>query len=216
MSLSWIKTSLTKSNQLADQNYAEMEQPLHPNILRLAYAQGYFPMPEPKTGEILWFHPDPRAILPLDKFHVSRSLARSLRKNQFKITVNQAFAEVMQACANRPETWINKDFLSAYQSLHQAGDAHSLEVWEDSQLVGGTYGVSLGGAFFAESMFHLRTDASKIALYHLTQRMRERGMSLLEVQFLTPHLASLGAIEISRQKYLELLRQALRCRVSFV
>lgn len=193
-----------------------MEQALHPNVLRLAYAQGYFPMPEPKTGEILWFHPDPRAIIPLDKFHVSRSLARSLRRAQFKITFNQAFAEVMQGCADRAETWINADFLQAYQSLHLAGDAHSVEVWQDNRLVGGTYGVSLGGAFFAESMFHRRNDASKIALFHLIQRMRERSMSLLEVQFVTPHLASLGAVEISRQKYLELLRQALRCKVSFV
>lgn len=192
------------------------DKSLHPELLRMAYAQGYFPMPDPRSGEMLWFHPDPRAILPLAGFHVSRSLARRLKKNSFEFTINRAFAAVMEACADRPETWINQEFLEAYQQLHAEGDAHSVEVWQDGQLVGGTYGVSLGGAFFAESMFHRQTDASKIALYHLTRHMQQRGMSLLEVQFLTPHLASLGAITVSRAQYMRLLQAAIQQDVSFV
>ena len=172
-------------------------------------------MPDPRSGEILWFHPDPRAILPLADFHVSRSLARRLKKASFTISTNRAFAAVMEACADRQETWINAEFLRAYQELHAEGDAHSIEVWQDDQLVGGTYGVALGGAFFAESMFHRVTDASKIALFGLVQQMQQRGMSLLEVQFLTPHLASLGAINISRAQYLRQLQAALELEVSF-
>lgn len=202
------RTAFGKLDKMSDKS-------LYPDLLRIAYAQGYFPMPEPGTGEILWFHPDPRAVFPLDSFHVSRSLSRTMRKAGFELSVNQAFAAVMEACASRPETWINAEFLRAYKLLHEQGDAHSVEVWKDGVLVGGTYGVSLGGAFFAESMFHRQTDASKVALHHLVQRMRERGMMLLEVQFLTPHLASLGAVTVPRATYMRLLREALEKDVCF-
>jgi leucyl/phenylalanyl-tRNA--protein transferase len=189
--------------------------PFTPDLLRLAYAQGYFPMPHPDTGEILWFHPDPRAVLPLDGFHVSRSLERTLKKVPFNVTIDQDFAGVMAGCAARAETWINELFKKTYGELHAQGDAHSVEVWLDGQLVGGVYGVALGGAFFAESKFHKVTDASKVALYHLVKHMKARGMSLLEVQFITPHLKSLGVIEVSRAQYMRRLRGALERKVRF-
>lgn len=189
--------------------------PFTPDLLRLAYAQGYFPMPHPDTGEILWFHPDPRAVLPLDDFHVSRSLDRTLRKAPFEITIDKDFAGVMAGCASRDETWINDLFKRTYGELHAQGDAHSLEVWLDGKLVGGVYGVALGGAFFAESKFHTVTDASKVALYHLVRHMKVRGMSLLEVQFITPHLKSLGVVEVPRAVYMRRLKAALDRRVHF-
>lgn len=191
------------------------EVPFTPELLRLAYAQGYFPMPHPDTGEILWFSPDPRAVIPLDGFHVSRSLAKTLKRQAFEVTVDLDFAGVMTACADRDETWITPAFHEAYGKLHEQGHAHSVEVWQGGALVGGTYGVSIAGAFFAESKFHRVTDASKVALHHLVSRMRERGMALLEVQFLTPHLASLGAVEISKSRYLKRLKAALELPVSF-
>jgi leucyl/phenylalanyl-tRNA--protein transferase len=166
-------------------------------------------MPHPDTGEILWFNPDPRAVIPLDGFHVSKSLARTLRRGQFRTTINQAFHNVMRGCANRDETWITDEFIDVYGDMHDLGLAHSVEVWRDEDLVGGTYGVSLGGAFFAESMFHLENDASKVALHRLVEHMKSRGMTLLEVQFLTPHLSSLGAVEIRKDVYLKRLAQAL-------
>lgn len=180
-----------------------------PELLRLAYAQGYFPMPHPDTGEILWFSPDPRAIIPLDEFHVSKSLAKTLRRGALKTTIDMDFMAVMNGCANREETWITDEFLNVYGMMHERGLAHSIEVWNGSVLVGGTYGVSLGGAFFAESMFHRENDASKVALFGLVEHMRQKGMTLLEVQFLTPHLQSLGAREISKKAYLKSLGHAL-------
>lgn len=196
--------------------YEELAEPsFSPALLRLAYAQGYFPMPHQETGEIVWLHPDPRAVIPLDGFHVSRSLERSLRRVPFEVTVDRDFKGVMRACGERAETWITDDFLRVYADLHAEGGAHSLEVWLDGALVGGVYGVHLGGAFFAESMFHRVTDASKVALLHLVKRMREKGFELLETQFLTPHLASLGAVEIRRTEYLRRLRSALLRTASF-
>lgn len=189
--------------------------PFTPDLLRLAYAQGYFPMPHPDTGEILWFHPDPRAVLPLESFHVSRSLARTLRTAGFAITIDKDFAGVMDGCATRTETWINELFKKTYAELHRQGDAHSVEVWRDDQLVGGVYGVALNGAFFAESKFHRVTDASKVALFHLVEHLKARGLSLLEVQFITPHLQSLGVIEIPRAQYMRRLQAALERRVQF-
>lgn len=188
---------------------------LHPALLRRAYAMGYFPMPHGDPEEIAWFHPDPRAILPLDGFHVSRSLARTLRRGRFSVTRDRAFRDVMRGCADRAETWINDEFLEAYGALHDEGDAHSVEVWLDGTLVGGVYGVSLGGAFFAESMFHRATDASKVALHHLTGHLRDRGFALLETQFLTPHLESLGVIEIDALDYMRRLEAALRLKRQF-
>lgn len=186
-----------------------MSRTLDLRTLVYAYAQGYFPMPDPQTQEIRWYFPDPRAIIPLSGFHASRSLRRTLRQADFTITIDQAFTAVMEGCADRDDTWINAEFKRAYGFLHERGIGHSLEVWKSETLVGGVYGLALGGAFFAESMFHRVTDASKIALYHLVQHLRTCGFSLLEVQFLTPHLASLGAIEIPGDDYLVQLQVAL-------
>ncbi len=185
-------------------------------LLRLAYAQGYFPMPHPDSGEIYWFNPDPRTLIPLDGLHISRSLRRTLRRVPFTVTIDQDFAGVMRGCADRDETWITAEFHDAYNALHAEGDAHSVEVWLDGALVGGTYGVAVAGAFCAESMFHRVTDASKVALVHLVGHLSRQGMQLLEVQFLTPHLASLGAIQLPRQGYLQRLQQALACNGRFV
>lgn len=188
---------------------------LNPELLYAAYSQGYFPMPDGDSEQILWFRPDPRAVIPLDNFHVSRSLKRKLNKEDFKVSYDQDFERVMLGCADHPNTWINEEFISVYTRLHSLGLAHSVEVWSDSKLIGGTYGVCLGGAFFAESKFHKRADASKIALYFLVKRMLERGFTLLECQFLTPHLQTLGAIEISDADYIDRLGHALEQRVSF-
>jgi len=184
-------------------------------LLLSAYTQGFFPMPDQDTGEVLWYNPDPRAIIPLDGLHISRSLQRTLKRGHFSVTVNQDFPGVMAACAARPETWINEEFIRAYTQLHRQGFAHSLEVWQEAELVGGTYGVSFGGVFCAESMFHRATDASKVALVHLVARMQERGMALLEVQFVTEHLASLGAIQLEQSIYLSRLGEATAMPVSF-
>jgi leucyl/phenylalanyl-tRNA--protein transferase len=184
-------------------------------LLLAAYSHGYFPMPHPVTEEMCWFNPEPRAILPLDGFHVSRSLARTLRRSPFHIRIDHDFASVIDGCANREETWINGEIREAFLRLHQEGHAHSFEVWSDEALVGGTYGLALGGAFFAESKFHRVRDASKIALYYLTEHLRNRGFELLEIQFLTPHLATLGAIEIHATEYQRRLQHALRQNVQF-
>lgn len=184
-------------------------------LLLSAYAQGFFPMPEPETGEIEWFRPDPRAVFPLEEFHISHSLQKKIRRKQYSVTFNTHFVEVMKACAEREETWINEEFLSAYTQLHRKGYAHSVEIWKTKKLIGGVYGVSIGGAFFAESKFHRATDASKLALYHLIERLKERHFELLEVQFLTPHLESLGAIAIPDEEYQKRLAQAIRVKASF-
>ena len=193
---------------------------LDTDILKLAYTRGYFPMPHPETQEILWFNPDPRAILPLGGFHVSRSLRRQIAHGGFRITRDQCFAAVMHGCATtRKETWINEEFQRVYVNLFREGHAHSLEVWHDAsstQLAGGVYGVAMGGVFFAESMFHRVADASKVALYHLTEYLREQGFAMMEVQFLTPHLKSLGAVELPASKYLAALREALRLKPKFL
>lgn len=180
-----------------------------------AYQNGYFPMPDPETGEIMWLMPDPRAIIPLDGFHVSRSLSRRLRQKGWTVTYDQDFAGVIAGCRDRPETWITDEFVDAYTELHHRGVAHSVEVFWEGQLAGGTYGVAMGGVFFAESKFHRVTDASKIALHGLVERMKQRGMSLLEVQFMTEHLESLGAVTVSLEQYFTMLRQALLSPVRF-
>jgi leucyl/phenylalanyl-tRNA--protein transferase len=183
-------------------------------LLERAYRSGLFPMPN-AFGRIEWYCPDPRAILPLDGFHASRSLQRKLKKNLFSVTYDQAFADVMRGCAARKPTWITSEFLRGYTALHQLGKAHSVEVWQDNKLVGGVYGVHLGGAFFAESKFHRATDASKFALAKLVERLRQRGFALLEVQFLTPHLAQFGVIEIPAEEYLDRLEAALKLQCQF-
>jgi leucyl/phenylalanyl-tRNA--protein transferase len=172
-------------------------------------------MAEPESGLIYWFRPDPRAIMPLDGFHISRSLAKTLRRGAFETTVNAAFERVMRACADRDETWISEEFIEAYCELHRIGTAHSVEVWADGELAGGTYGVALGGAFMAESMFHIRTDASKVALAALVKRLNERGFSLMDVQYMTDHLAKLGAVEIPGRRYEHRLAAALAADCAF-
>ncbi len=184
--------------------------------MEAAYRHGVFPMADEISGEVLWFRPDPRAIIPLDGFHVSRSLKRRLRLGGFEIRVDTDFEGVMRACGDRPEgTWISEDFIEVYGALHRAGKAHSVEAWRDGRLVGGCYGVALGAAFMAESMFHRETDASKVALAALVSRLRERDFVLLDVQYVTPHLKRLGAVEITRQEYERRLEAALRLNRRF-
>ena len=190
---------------------------LTPEGVLLAYRHGIFPMADERSGDTLWFRPDPRAVIPLDGFHVSRSLARRLRRDTFQIRVDTDFEGVIRGCADRPEgTWISERFVEVYGVLHRAGKAHSVEAWREGRLVGGTYGVTLGGAFMAESMFHRETDSSKVALEALVQRLRERGFALLDVQYVTPHLESLGAVEITRREYERRLAEALRLDCRFV
>ena len=188
-----------------------------PQLLLRAYASGIFPMAETRDStEVFWVDPKERGILPLDGFHISRSLRRRIRQAPFRITVDRDFNGVVAGCADRPETWINDTIFELYRQLHYAGFAHSLEVWEDDTLAGGVYGVTLGGAFFGESMFSRRTDASKIALAYLVDRLRRGGFRLFDTQFITDHLASLGAIEISRAEYRQRLHDALRVGADFV
>jgi leucyl/phenylalanyl-tRNA---protein transferase len=182
-------------------------------LLLHAYRQAVFPMAM-DDGEIAWFSPDPRAIIPLDTFHIPHGLKRTLKKARFELRINSAFETVMRACAQRDETWINDEIVASYVNLHRVGHAHSVEAWLDGKLAGGLYGVSLGGAFFGESMFHEVTDASKVALYALVERLRERGFTLLDTQWLTPHLVTFGALEIPRVEYQRRLGKAadLGCR----
>ena len=174
-----------------------------------AYRAGIFPMADSDRGVITWHRPKQRAILPLDAFHASRSLSALLRRRPFEITWDRCFASVMDACADRPGTWISAEFKTIYGELHAQGKAHSVEVWVAGELAGGLYGVHLGGAFFAESMFHRRTNMSKVALAELVSRLRAQGFALLEVQYLTEHLAQFGVIEISDKKYQARLREEL-------
>ena len=178
------------------------------DLLLQAYRLGVFPMAM-ENGEIRWFSPDPRTILPLDAFHIPHGLKRERRASQIEIRINTRFEEVMRACAERPDTWINEEIIASYTRLHELGAAHSVEAWSANELVGGLYGVAIGGAFFGESMFHRVTGASKIALWALVEHMRERRFALLDTQWLTPHLEQFGAKEISRQLYLHLLSQAI-------
>jgi len=189
---------------------------LPPSMLVAAYAAGYFPMGM-DDGTIEWFSPDSRGILPLDGFHASRRLQRVIRSGRFAVTVDRAFRRVMEACAaGRDEgTWISDEILESYVELHRRGLAHSVEAWEGGELAGGLYGVSLGGAFFGESMFHRATDASKVAMAALVERLNTRGFVLLDTQWLTPFLATLGGVEIPREEYLARLQAALEVRAAF-
>ena len=189
------------------------------DLLVSAYASGWFPMAV-EPGEIRWYSPDPRGIIPLDGFHVPSRLARVLRAGTFRIEIDRDFEGVIRACADaerREEsgTWIDDEILESYCALHEAGLAHSVEAWKDEQLAGGLYGVALGGAFFGESMFHHVTDASKVALAGLVDRLRVRGHRLLDVQWTTPHLERFGAIEIPRRRYLKLLAAAMEVDAEF-
>ena len=165
--------------------------------------------------EIFWVDPQRRGIMPLDGFHISRSLARQMRRNAYQITTNVDFSGVVDGCADRSETWINTEIRRHYLHLHQCGHAHSVEIWDGPDLVGGVYGVVLGAAFFGESMFSRRSDVSKIALAYLVDRLNQAGFALLDTQFLTEHLASLGGIEISRADYQRRLEQTIRQPANF-
>lgn len=181
-----------------------------PDILLRAYAMGIFPMSDGRDDpDIHWIDPRRRGVLPLDGFHISRKLARRIRSGQFRVTVDTAFERVVEACADRGETWISHRIQRLYVQLHGLGFAHSIEVWEGDDLVGGVYGVTLGAAFFGESMFSRTTDASKVALAHAVHRLRAGGFRLFDTQFLTPHLASLGGMEVSRAEYHRQLAEAL-------
>jgi leucyl/phenylalanyl-tRNA--protein transferase len=185
-----------------------------PEILLRAYSIGLFPMAESADDpEIFWVEPETRGVLPLDEFHVSKSLAKVVRKNPFDLRVDTDFEGVMALCAapadDRPSTWINSTIRKLYSELHRMGHAHSVEAWESDELIGGLYGVSLGSAFFGESMFSRRTNASKICLVHLVERLKAKGFTLLDTQFTTEHLKTFGAIDIPKDEYLALLKAAV-------
>lgn len=185
--------------------------------LLAAYRHGIFPMAVNARGDIAWFSPDPRAVIPLDeRFHVPHGLRRTLRKQPYAVTFNQDFAGVIQACATaHGESWISREIIESYCELHRLGFARSVEARIDGELAGGLYGVHLGGAFFGESMFHRRTDASKVALVALVERLRARGFLLLDTQWTTPHLSQFGAHEIPRADYLRLLKHAMQKGCAF-
>ncbi|MFW6155624.1 MAG: leucyl/phenylalanyl-tRNA--protein transferase [Planctomycetota bacterium] len=189
---------------------------LAPEHLLTAYANGIFPMVD--RGALMWFSPDPRGLLPLDaRFHVSRSLRRTIRRGRYVCTVNRAFRAVVRCCAERGDgepTWISPEIAMAYARLHALGFAHSVEAWSPDRIgrgepVGGVYGVGLGGAFFAESMFHRRSDAGKVALVHLVERLRRRGFVLCDVQWTTDNLRRFGAFDLPREEYLARLAEAV-------
>ncbi len=189
-------------------------EPLDPMLVINAYAQGIFPMAD-HVGRIRWYAPDPRAILEHDNLHVSRSLRATLRKHIYEVRMDTQFEAVMRYCADREETWINKAFMIAYTQLHYAGLAHSVEAWKGGELVGGLYGAALGGAFMGESMFSHATDASKVCLVALVEHLKARGYILHDVQFWTPHLATLGVTEIPRKTYERRLKEALLLRCTW-
>jgi leucyl/phenylalanyl-tRNA---protein transferase len=189
-------------------------------LLLAAYASGWFPMAD-EEGVISWYSPDPRGIMPIETFHIPSRLERVVRKGAFEVEIDTAFEEVMRACAEAERepgdtgTWISEEIIESYCALHAQGCAHSVEVRQNGLLVGGLYGVALGGAFFGESMFHRATDASKVALVALVERLRSHGFLLLDTQWVTAHLQQFGAIEIPRPQYLRLLEQSLKLDVSF-
>ena len=191
------------------------------DLLVSAYASGWFPMAV-GDGDIRWFSPDPRGIIPLDTFHTSSRLARVVRRGNFRIEINRNFEDVIRACALAERdaedagTWIDQEIFESYCAMHHAGYAHSVEAWRDGKLAGGLYGVALGGAFFGESMFHHVTDASKVALVALVERLRERRFTLLDTQWTTEHLEQFGAVDVPRAEYLKMLGEALRLDRTFV
>jgi leucyl/phenylalanyl-tRNA--protein transferase len=174
-----------------------------------AYKQGFFPMADSRNGPIRWYCPDPRAIIPLDGLKISRSLRQTIKKKDFEVRIDSAFDEVMRHCAKRTDTWISEAVIRSYVDLYKIGYAHSVEAWKGEVLAGGLYGVSIGSAFFGESMFSLARDASKVALVFLVDLLKKAGYQLLDTQFMTPHLRSLGAVEIPRADYLQILIKAV-------
>ncbi|MBU2992991.1 leucyl/phenylalanyl-tRNA--protein transferase [Octadecabacter sp. 1_MG-2023] len=193
-----------------------MTTTLTPELLLSAYATGVFPMAEHRDDDdVFWVDPRQRGVLPLDAFHISRSLRKTIRSNRFHVSFDTDFEGVVAGCADREETWINDMLTDLYGQLHRGGVAHSVEVWDGEALVGGVFGIALGGAFFGESMFSTRTDASKLALAYLVDRLRVGGFSLFDTQFITPHLASLGGLEIPRPAYRQKLSAALENDAAF-
>lgn len=188
---------------------------IDPQMLLSAYCQGYFPMGM-EGGDIRWFLPESRGILPVAGFHIPERFQRYLRKHPFEVRWNTAFTEVMLGCADRRDTWITDDILESYQALHEVGYAHSAEVWREERLVGGVYGVAIGGAFFGESMFSRETQASKVALCALQQRLKDHGYLMHDTQWTTPHLAMFGGHEIPCDEYLRILARAIRVKTSFM
>lgn len=186
-----------------------------PDVLLLAYRNGFFPMADPDTMRIVWHRPDPRAIIPINDVVVPRSLRSVIRKEIFSVTIDSAFEQVIEACADREESWINDDIISAYSELHHLGFAHSIECWNNDVLVGGLYGVSIGGAFFGESMFSRESNASKVAFVHLVAHLKARGFRLLDTQYINDFTAQLGAIEIPDSVYQLLLSDAITAPVEF-
>jgi leucyl/phenylalanyl-tRNA--protein transferase len=189
---------------------------LDPETLLQAYAQGAFPMTD-RDGQTRWYTADPRGIFPLDRFHIPRTLQQTVRQGKFEVRFNHDFSATMRACmtVRRDGSWISEELVRAYTQLHELGFAHSVEAWQGGELAGGLYGVSLGAAFFGESMFHYRRDASKVALVHLVERLKERDFELLDTQAMTGHLQRFGCIEVSADHYAELLDSALKKRRVF-
>ncbi|PYK31803.1 MAG: leucyl/phenylalanyl-tRNA--protein transferase [Verrucomicrobia bacterium] len=181
---------------------------IDPELLLQGYRLGVFPMAM-DDDSIAWFSPDPRAIIPLEDFHVPHALRRIARKKVFEVKIDNRFGEVIRACAKRKDTWINAEIIESYEHLHELGYAHSVEAWTNNKLAGGLYGVAVGGAFFGESMFHRVTDASKVALVALVEHLRAQKFTLLDTQWITPHLKQFAAIEISRERYLKMLHRAV-------
>ena len=188
---------------------------IDPRLLLEAYAQGVFPMAM-EDGEMGWFSPDPRGIIPIREFHVPHGLKRLLRRGAYEVRMNRAFTAVMRGCADRESTWINESILRSYVRLFELGFAHSVETWMGHRLVGGLYGVAIGGAFFGESMFSRETGASQVALHALVRRLDERGFTLLDTQWTTEHLSRFGAHEIAREDYLRRLERAIRLPCQFM
>jgi leucyl/phenylalanyl-tRNA--protein transferase len=193
-----------------------MPKDLSSNLILNAYARGIFPMSESRDDEgLFWVDPEKRGVIPLDGFHISRSLRKTILQEPYDIRVDTDFAGVIEGCADREETWINTQIFEIYMELFEAGHAHSVEVWDGDALVGGVYGVTLQAAYFGESMFSRRRDASKIALAYLVSRLKAGGFQLFDTQFLTDHLASLGGVEITRARYHQALRAALQGEANF-
>ncbi|MEM1441166.1 MAG: leucyl/phenylalanyl-tRNA--protein transferase [Verrucomicrobiota bacterium] len=188
---------------------------IRPAVLIAAYRGGMFPMAMDNRGEIGWFSPDPRGVIPLEKFHIPHGLKRTLKKDLFEIRVDTAFSDVMRGCAERRTTWISEEIITSYEKLFELGYAHSVECWQDGELAGGLYGIAIGGAFFGESMFSKVTDASKVALVSLVERLRKRRFQLLDTQWTTDHLSRFGCCEIPRYEYLRQLNQALLVTTRF-
>ncbi len=194
-----------------------MSSDLTPELLIQAYSMGVFPMGDSQNPDdpVRWYSPDPRCIFDLENFHIPKRLARTYRQGHFELKVNTAWREVMLLCAARDNTWITEEIFEVYTRLHEMGKAHSVEAYYQGSLAGGLYGVSIGGAFMGESMFHIVTDASKIALIYLVERMKERGFTLLDCQFMTDHLSIFGAVNIKQAEYLSRLQHALKQNVQF-